>query len=141
MGVYLLVILDVVLDECTNFGCLYPMFVDVPPLRLTHVGKKEVLGLIDLMEDEWDQLMLFDPAIHGLAGEIDTSYDPQQEYGIRGSMPARMPAKKLMEERTLRSNHLAFQSQYELLATEAYLKANSENPNRPLSLFEVGRLY
>ena len=116
--------------ECTNFGHLYPTFVDVPPLRLTHVGKKEVLGLIDLMEDQWDELMLFNPAVHGLEGEIDTAFDPHQQYGIKGNMP-RMPAKKLMEERTLRSNHLAFQSQYELLATEAYLKANSENPNRP----------
>ena len=48
-----------------------------------------------------------------------------------------MPSKKLQEERTLRSNHLGFQSQYELLATEAYLKANSAVPSQPLTIFEV----
>ena len=124
------------LGECTNFSRLYSTFVEAPPLRLVHVGKQEVLGLIDLMEDQWDQMMIFDPAAWGLEGEIDTSRDPQQVYGIRGNMP-KMPPKKLQDERTLRSNHLAFQSQYELLATEAYLKANSENPHRPLTLFEV----
>ena len=104
---------------------------------LTHVGKQEVHGLIDMIEDEWDQLMLFDPAAFGKEGGVDPSIDPQQEYGLKGKMP-RLPAKKFMEERRLTSNHLVFQSQYELLATEAYLKAD---PNQPLKLFEIRHLY
>ena len=43
-------LLGIMLDESTNFGHLYWAFVDVPPLQLMHIGKKEVLGLIDLME-------------------------------------------------------------------------------------------
>ena len=60
------------------------MFVEAPPLRLMHIGKAEVSGLIDLMEDQWDQLMVFDPAAYGLEGTIDPSIGPQQEYGIHG---------------------------------------------------------
>ena len=116
-----------------------------------HIGKCEVLALIDLMEDEWDRLMIFDPSAFGLEGGVDPSVDPQQQYGVKGVMP-QMPAKKLQEERTLRSNHLGFQSQYELLATEVYLKANSAEPSQPLTIFrgktkvldvctETGRLY
>ena len=102
-----------------------------------HIGKCEVLALINLTEDEWDRLMIFDPSAFGLEGGVDPSVDPQQQYGgFKGIMP-RMPAKKLQEERTLRSNHLGFQSQYELLATEAYLKANSAEPSQLLTIFEV----
>ena len=76
------------------------------------------------------------PSAFGLEGGVDPSVDPQQQYGVKGVMP-QMPAKKLQEERTLRSNHLGFQSQYELLATEAYLKANSAEPSQPLTIFKV----
>ena len=123
-------------DVCTKNKCLYPTFVEVPPLWLMHFGKREVLALIDLMEDEWDRLMIFDPSAFGLEGGVDPSVDPEQQYGVKGIMP-RMPAKKLQEERTLRPNHLGFQSQYELLATEAYLKANSVEPSQPLTIFKV----
>ena len=112
------------------------MFVEVPPLQLMHIGKREVLALINLMEDAWDTLMLFDPSAFGLEGGVDPSVDPQQQYGVKGIMP-RMPSKKFQDERTLRSNHLGFQSHYELLATEAYLKANSAVPSQPLTMFEV----
>ena len=96
-------------DIYTNFERLYPTFVEVPPLWLMHIGKREVLALIDLMEDEWDTLMLFNPAAFGLEGGVDPSVDPQQQYGIKGVMP-QMPSKKFQEERTLQSNHLGFQS-------------------------------
>ena len=49
-------------DESTNFKRLYPTFVEVPLLWLMHIGKCEVLALIDLMEDEWDRLMIFRPS-------------------------------------------------------------------------------
>ena len=84
--------------------------------------------------------MLFDLAAFGLEGGVDPSVDPQQQYGVKGVMP-RMPAKKLQDKRTLRSNHLGFQSQYELLATEAYLKANSAEPSQLLTIFEVRQKY
>ena len=77
----------------------------------------------------------FDPSAFGLEGGVDPSVDSQQQYGVKG-MP-QMPSKKFQEERTLRSNHLGFQSHYELLATEAYLKANSVVPSQPLTMFEV----
>ena len=60
------------------------MFVELPDLQLQHVGKKECLALIDLMEDRWDQLMLFDLSLYGLSGSISTQHDPQQVYGVRG---------------------------------------------------------
>ena len=63
------------------------MFVEAPPLQLMHLGKAKVLGLIDIMEDEWDQLMVFDPAAYGLEGTIDPSLDPQQQWGIHGVLP------------------------------------------------------
>ena len=58
------------LDESTNFGCLYWAFVDVPPLQLMHIGKKEVLGLIDLMDGRFDKLFVFDPQAFGLEGGV-----------------------------------------------------------------------
>ena len=66
MGVCMCLLLDVSSDISTKFGRLYSTFVDAPPLQLMHIGKQEVLGLIDLMEDEWDQLLVFDPAAYGL---------------------------------------------------------------------------
>ena len=58
-----------------------------------HLGKAEVLGLIDIMEDEWDQLMVFDPAAFGLEGTIDPSLDPQQQWGIHGVFPKNSPVR------------------------------------------------
>ena len=100
------------------------MFVELPDLRLWHVGKKECLALIDLMEDRWDQLMLFDPSLYGLSGSISTQHDPQQVYGVRGNMPKPSP-KKMKDCNSLRGQTLGFANEYELKMTEAYLKANS----------------
>ena len=71
------------LDKSANFGCLYWVFVDVPPLQLMHIGKKEVLGLIDLMEGRFDELFVFDPQAFGLEGGVNIRVDPQQQYGVR----------------------------------------------------------
>ena len=103
-----------------------------------HVGKKEVLALIELMEGRFDELLLFDPSLYGLEGRPSTQVDPQQRYGVRGKVP-KPPPKKLKDVRTLRSDNLGFQHQYELKATEDYLRANSEDPAHPLTLFSVGR--
>ena len=113
-----------------------PMFVEAPPLWLMHIGKAEVLGRIDLLEDQWDQLMVFDPAAYGLEGTIDPSIDPQQEYGIHGFLPKK-PAGKLKLEQSLAADNLGFANTFEFKQTEAYLKANSEDPDNPLTMFVV----
>ena len=129
------------LDKSTNFGCLYWAFVDVPSLWLMHIGKKEVLGLIDLMEGQFDELFMFDPQAYGLAGEVSSNVDPQQQYGIRRKVP-KAPSSKLKETRSLQADELGFDTDYEMRSLENYLKANSEDPAHPLTLFRVsGRLY
>ena len=105
-----------------------------------HLGKVEVLGLIDLMEDEWDQLMVFDPAAFGLEGTIDPTVDSQQQWGIHGIM-LKKPSAKLQQQRSLVADNFGFASTYEYKQTEAYLKANSEDPNNPLTMFGVGDVY
>ena len=128
------------MDISTKTGRSYWTFVDLRPIKLRHVGKKEVLGLIELLEGRWDELMLFDPSAYGLSGKIPTDRDPQQQHGVQGKVP-RKPSQNLKETYTVRSQQLGFADQYELKATEAYLKANSD-PNNPLILFAVsGRLY
>ena len=140
MGVCMCLLLDVSSDVSTKFGRLYSTFVDAPPLRLMHIGKQEVLGLIDLMEDEWDQLLVLDPAAYGLKGTIDPTVDPQQVRGVHGVM-VKKPAKKLKEQRSLTADNLGFCDTFEYKWTEAYLKANSEDANNPLTMFPVSRCY
>ena len=72
------------LDESTNFGRLYWAFVDVLPLQLMHIGKKEVLGLIDLMEGRFDELFLFDPQAFGLEGEVNIRVGPTAAVWSQG---------------------------------------------------------
>ena len=92
------------------------------------------------MEDRWDELMIFDPAAYGLEGGAVGGLDPQQERGIKGIVP-KAPPKKYQEVNTVRSLHLGFADEYQLRATEGYLKANSAG-DMPLTLFPVsGRLY
>ena len=80
--------------------------------------------------------MLFDPAAYGLEGEIATDRDPQQLRGVKGIVP-KAPPKKLQHVNTVRSLHLGFADEYELRATEGYLKANSAS-DMPLTIFLVG---
>ena len=80
--------------------------------------------------------MVFDPAAFGLEGAIDPSLDPQQQWGVHGIMPKK-PAGKLKLERSLVADNFGFANTYEYKQTEAYLKANSENPDNPLTMFGV----
>ena len=92
------------------------------------------------MEERWDELMIFDPAAYGLEGQIATDPDPQQERGIKGIVP-KAPPKKYQQVNSVHSLHLGFADEYELRATEGYLKANSAD-GMPLTLFPAsGRLY
>ena len=111
------------------------MFVELPDLWLWHVGKKECLALIDLMEDRLDQLMLFNPTLYGLSGSASTQHDPQQDYGVRGTMP-KAPSKRFLDCNSLRGQTFWFANEYELKMTEAYLKANSPE-NLQLTIFPV----
>ena len=95
------------------------------------------MALIDLMEDKWDELMLFDRAAYGLEREINTSTDPQQEYGVRGKVP-KAPAKKYKDCNSLRGQTLGFANEFEMRQTEAYLKANSSS-DYELTVFGVSR--
>ena len=128
--------MDVLLDNCTNFGRLYWLFVDVPPLRLMHIGKREVLGLIELMEGRFDERFMFDPQAFGLEGGVSSNVDPQQQYGIRGKVP-KAPSAKLKDTRSLQADELGFEKDFKMRSTENYLKANSEDPAHPLTLFRV----
>ena len=130
------ILLGDMLDESANFGRLYWAFVDVPPLWLMHIGKKEVLGLIDLMEGRFDELFVFDPLAFGLEGGVNVRVDPQQHYGVRGRVP-KAPAAKLKDTRSLQADELGFDMDYEMRSLENYLKANSEDPAHPLTLFRV----
>ena len=106
-----------------------------------HVCKKEVHGLIELMESRFDELFIFDPQAFGLEGGVSSNVDPQQQYGVRGKVP-KAPSNKLKETRYLRADELEFADNFEMRNTENYLKANSEDPAHPLTLFHVsGRLY
>ena len=62
--------------------------------------------------------------------------DPQQQYGVRGKVP-KAPAAKLKDTRSLQADKLGFENDYEMRNTENYLKANSEDPAHPLTLFRV----
>ena len=131
---------DIYLNGNTHFGRFQWTFVDLQPIKLRHIGKKECLRLIDLMEDRWDELMIFDPAAYGLEGGAVRGLDPQQECGIKGIVP-KAPPKKYQHVNTIHSLHLGFADEYQLRATEGYLKANSAG-DMPLTLFPVsGRLY
>ena len=106
-----------------------------------HVGKKEVLGLIVLMGGRFDELFVFDPQAFGLEGGVSGNVDPQQQYGVRGKVP-KAPSNKLKESRSLRADELGVADDFEMRNTETYLKANSEDPAHPSTLFhESRRLY
>ena len=47
------------------------------------------------------------------------------------------PAGKLKLERSLAANNFGFANTYKFKQTEAYLKANSEDPDNPLTMFGV----
>ena len=101
-----------------------------------HVGKQEVLSLIGLMEGRFDELFVFDPQAFGLEGGVSSNVDPQQQYGVRGKVP-KAQSTKLKEVRSLRADELGFENDFEMRSTENYLKANSKDPNHPLTLSHV----
>ena len=117
-------------------------FVALAPIKLYHFGKREVLEHINLMEDEWDNLMLFDTALYtedqSSHLKDEQHWDPTQVYGVRGKMPKSVP-KALEHVRTQHSDELGLQSDYELKRIEAYLRLN-QSSEQNLQIVAVRRL-
>ena len=122
---------------------MYWSFVDVPDLHLYHLGHKEVELLIDLMEPEFDELMLFDPKQYGKDGEIqDNVYDPSQMPGKQSIKPKYNIENSLKDRRTPESDSFCLESQYHYKKLLHYLKVNSRDRARPLTPIGVsGHLY
>ena len=94
------------------------------------------------MEDQWDNLMLFDAAMYtedqSSHLKDEQHWDPTQVYGVRGKMPKSVP-KALEHVKTQRSDELGFQSDYELKRIEAYLRLN-QSSEQNLQIVAVRRL-
>ena len=63
-----------------------------------------VLGLINLIENAWDQLKVFNVAVYGLQWDVYLSVDPQQQHGV---VQKKSPGK-LNEENSLQRDNLGF---------------------------------
>ena len=115
------------------------MFVDPPALTLFHIGRKEVDCLIDLMEPEFSEPMLFD---RGDGTVQDQTFDPAQVWGVQSTVPRISVPLALQDIRSPDSSALGLSSVYEYKCLVAYLKVNSRDRDRPLMPFGVsGCLY
>ena len=108
------------------------------PVKLFHTGRKEVEGLISLLEVRWDTLMLWDPQQFDLPGDIpDPTTDPMQLHKIRSKVPRSNLPHKLKEVQNQESESFLMESVYELKSAQNYLKLNSADPNVPWTMFPV----
>ena len=115
------------------------MFVDSPPLTLFQMGRKEVDCLIDLMEPEFSEPMLFEQ--RGGATQ-DPVFDPAQVVGVQSTVPRLSIPLALKDVKSPESSALGLSNVYEYKCLLAYLKANSRDTDRPLLPFGVsGRLH
>ena len=119
------------------------VLVDPPLIKLFHIGRREVDGMLSLLEDKWDELMTFDPKLFGQAGKVPAfTSDPSQEVGVRSTMPKTTPPRKLEQIQNQESESHLMSSVFELISCQQYLKVNSADPECPLMIFPVGgRLY
>ena len=114
------------------------MFVDLPLLTLFHIGRHEVDCLIDLMEPEFSEPLVFD---RGDGDVEDETFDPAQVWGVQSTVPKSSVPLSLKEVRSPDSSSLGLASAYEYKHLVTYLKANSKDKDRPLMPFGVsGRL-
>ena len=103
---------------------------------LFHTSREEVDCLINLMEPEFSEPMLFHQA--GVAAQ-DPVFDPAQVVGVQSSMPKMSVPLALNDVKSPESSALGLSNVYECLL--AYLKVNSKDKDRPLIPFGVsGRL-
>ena len=99
--------------------------------------------MLSLLEDKWDDLMAFDPQLFGQAREVPAfTLDPNQQFGVRSTVPKSTPPKKLEQIQNQESKSHLLASVYELRACQQYLKVNSADPECPVMIFPVrGHLY
>ena len=101
---------------------------------LFHIGRKEVNCLIDLMEPEFSEPMLFQQRD---GATQDPVFDPAQIPVPKLSIPLALKDVKSPE-----SSALGLSNVYEYKCLLAYLKVNSRDKDRPLIPFGVsGRLH
>ena len=111
---------------------------DPSPIKLFHPGRKEVEGLISLLEVKWDRLMLWDPALYNLEGDLpDNTTDPMQEHNMRSKVPKSNLPHKLKQVQNQESESFLMESVYELKAAQNYLKVNFANSDTPWTMFPV----
>ena len=108
-------------------------------MTLYHTGREEVNCLIDLMEPEFSQPMLFQQTD---GATQDPVFDPAQVVGVQSSMPRMSVPLALKDVRFPESSALGLSNAYEYKCLLAYLKVNSKDKDRPLIPFGVsGHLY
>ena len=89
------------------------------PIKLFHLGRKEIDGMLSLMEDRWDDLMTFHPQLFGQPGAVPSyTSDPSQKFGVRSTMPKSTPPKKLEQIQNQESESYLMESVYELKACQ-----------------------
>ena len=101
---------------------------------LFHIGHHEVDCLIDLMEPEFSEPLVFD---RGDGNVEDDTFDPTQVWGVQSTVPKSSVPLSLKEVRSPDSSSLGLSSAYEYKRQVAYLKANSKDKDRPLMPFGV----
>ena len=109
-------------------------FVELPALTVFHISRKEVDCLIDLMEPEFSQPLIFD---RGDGTVQDLIYDPAQVWGIQSTVPKVSVPVSLKEVRSPESSVLGLADMYQYRHLVAYVKANSRDKERPLMPFGV----
>ena len=112
------------------------MFVDPPLLTLFHIGRREVDCLIDLMEPEFSEPLVFDKG----DGDVeDETFDPAQVWSVQSTVPRSSVPLSLKDVTSPDSSSLGLSSAYEYKCLVAYIKANSKDKDRPLMPFGVSR--
>ena len=96
--------------------------------------------MVSLLEDKWDEPMLWDPTQFGIEGDLPASVnDPMQVWGIRSIMPKGKLPNRLKEEQNQETESHLLSDVHELKSVQNYLKANSANAKYPLMMFPVSR--
>ena len=101
---------------------------------LFQTGRKEVDCLIDLMEPEFSQPMLFEQRD---GATQDPVFDPAQVIGVQSIVPKLSVPLALKDVKSPESSTLGLSNVYEYKCLLAYLKVNSRDKDRPLIPFGV----
>ena len=91
---------------------------------LFHIGCREVDCLIELMEPEFSEPLLF---VRGDGSVDDETFDPAQVWGVQSTVPKTSVLLALKDIRSPDSSALGLSSVYDYKRLVAYLKANSKD--------------